>query len=268
MPSAAELLELRAAVSSLLGGNWDVQPLGGTSRRTFLAVGSRTLVLRLGARAEVARRLSTLRVSPPVVAAGAIGTEPFVLHESIDASQRIDPAWMRANHEAVGELMRRYLLDAELGELAPRLELQGHAEWLAGALAERDPAREQLAHLLVSSIPGDAEASAAGTHGDPNFTNFLFAERLWLVDWDDLARADPVRDIGQVAWWYLDEDTWPAFAVACGQPPAVVKRIHWWAAVESLDVALRLVDTDAEAAEAFLGDFDAAVTGRMNPRRR
>lgn len=174
---------------------------------------------------------------------------------------------MRANRLAVAELLARYFDDAELVRLAPALDLRAHVELLVARLVARDPARASLGALLVRSIPADAEWATAATHGDPNTANFLLAERLWLVDWDDLARADPMRDIGQVAWWYLDEETWLSFVVACGQPPTAVRRIHWWAAVESLDVALRLGDPDGEAAEAFLGDFDAAVSGRSNPRR-
>ncbi len=250
-----------------MDGEWVIEPLGGTSGPTFLASGSRPLVLRLGARPEVARRLAALDVSPAVVAAGTIGAEAFVLQEPIHAPVAIDPAWMRANRTAVAALLARYLGDAELARLAPRLELRAHIERLVAELVARDAALESLGALLVQSIPADAESAAAPTHGDPNTANFLLSERLWLVDWDDLALADPMRDIGQIAWWYLDEQTWPAFVVACGQPPSAVRRVHLWAAVESLDVALRLAGTDAEAAEAFLGDFEAAVTGRGHPRR-
>ena len=202
-----------------------------------------------------------------MVAVGSIGGEDFVLQEKLDAPVDIDPAWMRANRMAVAELLARYLGDAELARLAPQLELRAYVELLVARLVARDPARESLGALLVQSMPAHAGSANAATHGDPNTANFLLSERLWLVDWDDLARTDPMRDIGQVAWWYLDEETWPSFVVACGQRPTAVRRIHWWAAVESLDVALRLADADGEAAEAFLGDFDAAVSGRSNPRR-
>ena len=261
------IADLRAAVTSAIGGEWAIEPLGGTSGRTFLATGPRSLVLRLGMRADVARRLSALHVSPAVVAVGSIGGEDFVLQEKLDVPVSVDPAWIRANRIAVAELLSRYLGDAQLGRLAPQLELRAYVELLVARLVARDPARESLGALLVQSMPPDGESTTAATHGDPNTANFLLSKGLWLVDWDDLARADPMRDIGQVAWWYLDEETWPSFVVACGQPPTAVRRIHWWAAVESLDVALRLADTDGEAAEAFLGDFDAAVSGRSNPRR-
>jgi hypothetical protein len=201
------------------------------------------------------------------MAVGRISAEEFVLQEKIEAPLGIGPAWMRANRMAVAELLARYLTDAKLASLAPHLELRAHVELLVARLVARDPARESLGALLIQSIPADAESATAATHGDPNTANFLLGGRLWLVDWDDLALADPIRDVGQVAWWYLDEQTWPSFVVACGQPPTAVRRIHWWAAVESLDVALRLADTDGETAEAFLGDFDAAVSGRSNPRR-
>lgn len=77
-----------------------------------------------------------------------------------------------------------------------------------------------------------------------------------------------MRDIGQVAWWYLDEEAWPAFVAACGQPAESIARVHWWAAAESLDVATRLGATDPAGAAAFMADFEAAFHGHSNPRRR
>ena len=109
------------------------------------------------------------------------------------------------------------------------------------------------------------------SHGDPNASNFLVSPNgLRLIDWDDLRRADPVRDLGQVAWWYLPETAWPSFMAAAGLSwdARVERRLAWWVAAESVDVALRLWATDAEAAAAFLRDAEAAIVGRPNPRRR
>ncbi|MPZ13480.1 MAG: phosphotransferase [Chloroflexi bacterium] len=68
------------------------------------------------------------------------------------------------------------------------------------------------------------------THGDPSYTNFLVIDiRTFLVDWDDLMLADPLRDIGPLLWWYVLPVKWNAFFLAYGLEPTerVIHRLFW-----------------------------------------
>jgi hypothetical protein len=78
-----------------------------------------------------------------------------------------------------------------------------------------------------------------------------------------------MRDIGQLAWWYLAPRLWDDFIEASGvtRGEEARRRLFWWAAAESLHVALRLCPIDAEAAAGFVADFRAALAGEPNPRR-
>ena len=89
------------------------------------------------------------------------------------------------------------------------------------------------------------------------------------MDWDELALADPVRDIGQVLWWHLPPERWGEFFDLLGLAPtaALLDRIYWWAASEFLEVALTTAEAGLRTdAQAFFGDFTAALRHGPNPR--
>jgi hypothetical protein len=268
---------LAAAIDGLVaGGPYRLSALGGSSGRTFLATGSGgACVVRLDADVAVLERLAHIAVGPAVMAAGDVGGRAFVVQELVTGG-RIDRPWLAAHVPDLADLVARYQSDAGLAllatsrpELTPSrygLSLVAAAEGLSGeGLAA---ARGTAAQLLA--LAGDlATTKVTATHGDPNSENFLAGSRLLLVDWDDLALADPMRDIGQLAWWYLPEEAWPSFLAATGEgfDGPTLDRLYWWVAAESLDVGLRLHGVDAPAARSFFDDAMAALDRQPNPRR-
>jgi hypothetical protein len=247
-------------------GTWRASSLGGSSGRTFVVEGPRRVVVRACPDPDVIERLAALEVVPPVL---ATGTSPstFVIQPFIDG-ETATPDWIDEHVDDVGRCLGRYLTDRELGRRVGRTlvasEFGARLSDDARVLLPRGLAR------LAATLPRTAHDIAGGpSHGDPNGSNFLRGDRLWLVDWDDVAIADPVRDLGQIAWWYVAERRWDRLfaAAGLGLTGDVRRRIHWWAAAESLDVALRLLRSDAVAAAPFLEDFEAAARGQPNPRR-
>ncbi len=167
--------------------------------------------------------------------------------------------------------MATYQADATLTALLGERPLK--ASSYAADLVERSrgAAVGEFAHRLRDAIPIDADAHAAvPTHGDPNASNFIVPRRHpYVVDWDDAALADPMRDIGQILWWYVPPAQWPHTLDRwhLELDDALEHRLHWWVAAESLDVALRLsADGHHADAEAFATDARAALEHRPNPR--
>ncbi len=234
---------------------------------TFALEGERPLIARLVPDVRAIERLSELGVAPRVVAAGAVEGQPYVIQERI-AGGEADPRWIRDNAIRVAACMQRYFSDRLLAAMATPLPTEDYAVDLAARIARIDDRWTHATRALIDEAPRVDSSRLTATHGDPNATNFMTTDvGLWLVDWDDLRRSDPMRDIGQVAWWYLDPGDWAAFIQACGQPADAVERVHWWAAAESLDVAIRLQPIDRSAAAAFLSDFDSAIRRAPNARR-
>jgi len=114
------------------------------------------------------------------------------------------------------------------------------------------------------------EVSLVPTHGDPNRKNFLLLnEQLFMVDWDELIVSDPMRDTGPFLWWHASPQTWGEFFDSYGDPLDNPKldRLYWWAARQSLQVALWTANEAGapRETEAFLEDFKAGVAQQDNP---
>lgn len=105
-------------------------------------------------------------------------------------------------------------------------------------------------------------------HPDPNTKNLLLVDtRLMMVDWDNLQLSDPMRDAGQLLWWYVSPKQWPIFFQAYGLEldENLVNRIYWWAARTSFAIALWHIEHEFDCT-SFLQDFLAALNKMNNPR--
>ncbi|MEO8970581.1 MAG: hypothetical protein ABI406_03155 [Ktedonobacteraceae bacterium] len=89
---------------------------------------------------------------------------------------------------------------------------------------------------------------------------------MHMVDWDEIELSDPMRDAGQLLWWYGARQQWNEFFAAYGLQlnEALIERIHWWAARTSFAIALWHVE-HAYNCTSFLMDFVAAIHGESNP---
>jgi hypothetical protein len=95
-----------------------------------------------------------------------------------------------------------------------------------------------------------------------------------MLDWEEIALSDPMRDVGLFLWWYVPPHKWREFfevydhtAPEPGDPTH--DGIYWWAARRSLEVALWLDRHDHKsAAQVFLTDFIAAAHRSGNPKLR
>ncbi len=268
---------LVAALDKLLAdGPYRLSALGGSSGRTFLASGpAREVVVRLDADVAVLRLVAEIGAGPPVIDAGSVDARPFVVQGRVRAA-RADGPWFAEHTAALAALVVRYQSDPRLAALAARggeLDVRSYAGSIASG-AEALPAdlasvAVPIATGLVDMASGLAAAPSVATHGDPNSSNILAGEPPLLVDWDDLRLADPMRDIGQLAWWYLPEAAWPGFLEATGQALAepALDRLYWWVAAESLDIGLRLLPEGRVVARSFFADGAAALGRQPNPRR-
>lgn len=104
-------------------------------------------------------------------------------------------------------------------------------------------------------------------HPDPNTKNILLTnDSLLMVDWDDIQLSDPMRDAGQLLWWYVAQHQWHEFFEAYGvmMDDGLVERIYWWAARTSFAIALWHVEHGYDC-RAFLLDFLTATNMESNP---
>jgi spectinomycin phosphotransferase len=62
---------------------------------------------------------------------------------------------------------------------------------LAAVWAEHD----DIITRLVTMTPAEPEGPRVGCHGDPHLGNVLIADRLYLIDWDDVLLAPREQDL-------------------------------------------------------------------------
>jgi hypothetical protein len=277
------LREARAVLSEApLQRPWSIsRARGGSSGRSFAAAADgRRVFLKFDVAVEPLRRLAELAVVPPIVHAGEHRGRSFVVQPFI-GSRHPRPRWFADHLPEVARLIESYQRDAILRNLLCPTVTQTHEEHVSGVLddLERRAARSARRRMtdrqlgaLIDQLGRTARdlrsAALVPTHGDPNSKNFILADRRYLVDWDDLCISDPLRDVGQLLWWYVRPNRWPELFRLLGEEDgtAVRDRLFWWVAAESLDVALLLAERGHHArADEFFDDCVAAIERRGNP---
>jgi Phosphotransferase enzyme family len=224
-------------------------------------------------------RLGEIGVAPPVLASGTEDGIPYVVQEYITGNYP-DRQWFAEHLSILATFIRRYHADAQLAALLAREASTNYAEHLALDIADLEAQFTSLA-LDVLHTPEITIAFAAlkaqaihlqpvalvPIHADPNTKNILLlADKMLMVDWDDIRLSDPMQDIGLLLWWYVLRDRWQDFFQNYGLPmdEHLTDRMFWWAARSSFAIALWHVEHHYDCA-SFLKDFIAAMRKERNP---
>lgn len=266
-------------VETALGGRgWEVRrPEHGWSDRSYVAAREgRRVFVKLGTPAAILQRVAALGVAPAVLATGEVDGVPYAIQEFIAGSYPTH-RWVVEHAPEVAAFLAITHRDKALSELLasaqrPVRQLRDMelCYWLVQPSFVDRPQLRDAYDWLTSRRPNIPETELVPTHGDVSPKNFLITPtRLVLIDWEDIALSDPMRDLGPFLWWYFRPEQWPLIMDYYGESltGGLALRIHWWAACISLDVTAGLLDRGyMEEAEGFLGDFLAAASEQPNPR--
>lgn len=265
--------------------DWRVsKPRDGWQKESFIAQrGERRVFVKFDVEPKPLKRLGELRVAPALLHGGLYKDRRFVIQQYV-AGDYPSREWLQGQLDLVGAFVARYHHDEQLGNLlTPDLKSVGYESSIASEMTDLQRRVAEDGSSLPTTSPFrkifekfTAQASdlqgecLVPTHGDPNTKNFLVSgEDLFMIDWDELALADPMRDVGPFLWWYVPRAKWREFFESYGEPldEKARDRICWWAARQSLHVALWSSHNVGKAGEVkqFLDDFAAAVARRENP---
>jgi aminoglycoside phosphotransferase (APT) family kinase protein len=261
--------------------NWTVtKPQDGLQKKCYIAQSEELKVfIKFDVPIALLRRLGQIGVAPQVIGSGSIGEESYAVQKYLSG---IYPDWQwLANHlSLLAQLMRRYHTDWQLTALVAAKTVASYKDHLQMDLEQL----EQRLHSLDGGLLHTPEITLAfhtlqaqartlqptelvPVHADPNTRNMLVAgEALYLIDWDEIALSDPLRDIGPILWWYIPPQKWPEFFTAYGLEldESLREKIHWWSARISFAVALWCAERNYDC-QSFVQDFLAAVTRGDNP---
>ena len=265
----------------LPGKNWTItQPQDGAHKKSYIAQCEEVKVfLKFDVPAELLKRLGEIGVGPQVVASGSIDEETYVLQNYL-AGNYPDGRWLANHLPLLAQVIKRYHTDRQLTLLLKEKFPISYAEHLRLDLEQLEkrffalngeilhtPEIALAFHTLQTQAQNLQSTTLVPVHADPNTKNMLVvSSALYLLDWDEIALSDPLRDIGLVLWWYIPPQKWPEFFAAYDLQPDEkhLTKIYWWCARTSFSVALWLAERGYDC-WPFLQDFLAAIKGEDNP---
>ncbi len=261
--------------------NWTIsKPEDGQQKECYIAQnGDMKVFLKFDVPVAPLLRLGEIEVAPRVLASGILDDKPYIIQEYINGTYP-DWQWFAHNLPLLATFIRRYHDDEKLTAL---LANGTHSDYHSHIAAEISNLQRQFQTLQVDELhtPAIIEAfemlkvqahqlqpvKSVPVHVDPNTKNILLTgDTLRMVDWDEITLSDPMRDAGQLLWWYAARRQWYEFFATYSLPldEALIKRIYWWAARTSFAIALWHVEHSYDCTP-FLQDFVAAIHGESNP---
>lgn len=263
------------------GRSWTItRPQDGAHKKSYIAQCEEVKVfLKFDVPVRLLKRLGEIGVAPQVVASRNTDEEIYVLQSYLVGNY---PHWRwLANHlPLLAQIIKRYHTDQQLTLLLKKEFPANYDEHLRLDLEQLEQrflgVEQALLHtseitLAFHTLRTQAQylqpAALVPVHADPNTKNMLVVgNALYLVDWDEIALSDPLRDIGLVLWWYIPPQKWPEFFAAYGLQldESHLAKIFWWCARTSFAVALWLTERGYDC-QPFLQDFLAAIQGKENP---
>lgn len=261
--------------------NWIIsKPENGQQKECYIAQnGDFKVFLKFDVPVAPLRRLGELEVAPRVLASGILDHRTFIIQEYI-AGTYPDWQWFAHHLSLLARFIKRYHDDEELTAIVSVGAKIGYHEHIEADVANLEVSFQTLdaAELHKPAIVAAFDTlkvqakrlqpvKLVPIHADPNTVNILLTGgTLRMVDWDEIELSDPMRDAGQLLWWYVAKRQWDEFFTTYGLQldKALIERIHWWAARTSFAIALWHIEHFYDS-RSFLIDFVAAIHGKDNP---
>lgn len=262
--------------SSHLGGagEWVLRkPAGGQKKECYIARrGRQKYFLKVDIPAEVLTRLGEIGAAPRVIFSGRTAGLEYAIQELIPGKVPPDKTWLRRHADSLARVVKTYHQDRVLRDMLAKTAPAGYQ-----AAFQQDLERlgQSVPAELADGLPlleeicrGFQPVDLVPVHAEPNHTNMrVSGGRIYLVDWDECALSDPMRDIGVLLWWNFPPDGWSTFFDLYGEEltSGNVEKMYWFAARASLEIASWFAEKGLDGS-SFLEDFWAAVNKQPNPK--
>lgn len=263
------------------GKKWTItQSQDGAHKKSYIAQHEGAKIfLKFDVPVALLKRLGEIGITPQLVASGEMDGVAYVLQNYLVGNYP-DWKWLANHLPLLAQAIKRYHSDYQLTRLLTERFPASYDEHLRRDLEQLE--RRFLAldeaplhtseitlafHTLQTQARNLQPTALVPVHADPNTKNMLVAgNSLYLIDWDEIALSDPLRDVGLILWWYIPPQQWPEFFAAYDLQldESHLARIFWWCARTSFAVALWLAERGYDC-QPFLQDFLAAIEGKENP---
>lgn len=221
----------------------------GKSKVTYVAkLGERKVFVKNEKVSSALLRLSEIEIAPKIIYLQGDGENGVFVQEFVEGKHPSNK-FIDKNYKKFAELFRVFHLDSKLAKILTKENdtydgvITGMIDWMEewGGKIEILTQRERD-HMddLIKNKPVGVTDSLTPIHADPNASNFMILEgRIYVIDWDDVCLSDPLRDIGQFCYEYVEKENWRDFCSVMGIDlnKSRLKRMYWWISVMKLLVA-------------------------------
>lgn len=255
--------------------DWRItKPQDGQQKECYIAESPNVKVfIKFDVVWEPLLRLSELDVSPKLLTHGVFEGRPYIIQEFLYGIYP-DRQWIKEHSSVITRVMKTYHEDKELMKLLRKNNsstYEGYIKHEYTLLQDKLSLitdRYKIASLFDTFVTQalHLEGQLVSTHNEPNIKNMLVVkEKLFFIDWDEIALADPFRDIGPFLWWYLPEGDWSTFLQQMDIQETYMnkEKVYWFAARASLTIALWLAERNKNPGQ-FVQDFITAMQRKEN----
>lgn len=268
--------------------DWTYALPSGSGHETYIFHSEeQALFVKVGAQTPRVRAMAEAGLTPPVLVEEELEDGLGLLVQPLVEGRKPSPQDLNEHLEQAAEVVGRMHGDETVQGALPGVAWESYREAGERALArlrERwGPYRGRAGQAAIyvdrslDSLEGEIEGftgeGLVASHNDICNDNWLLTPegRLYLVDLDMMELDDPACDTGIFLWWYYPPEVRRRFLEIAGYEvdEGFETRMRVRAAMHCLRITLPREDSfdtfQADYASA-LGDFEAAVEGRENPR--
>lgn len=252
--------------TQIIQGDWHLEdsPAGKSKTSHIGVLNEKKVFIKLGSTQDALVRLSEIEIAPKV-----LYSDTHILIQEFIEGTHPTVEWVNENYKILAQVIKKYHSDAKLTALLTQKEAADYDSIFSKFIRELDQwatradifqndgdAQKHLEYLLKNQ-PTNILESPVPIHADPNLTNFILSQnKLYIVDWDDIRLSDPLRDIGQFLYNFVEEKHWNSFFEEYGFELDTQRkqRIFWWVSALKLFVGLwfYLYQNDANQYKKYL----------------
>ncbi len=281
--------EVQAFLRAQLGSaDWDFELPVGTGHETYIAHSHNiTCFVKLGAQVARYQTMSTLALTPQVLAAGTLTDGTSIMVQPFIEGRQLRRKDYRDHLERIAATIDRTHHSAELQSLLPSAASDHFSaaglEVLSGIQRRWERYRPQVPAVadfvdqslasLAERIAGFQGTGLVASHNDICNANWLITDagQLYLIDLEAMTLDDPALDIGATLWWYYQPPQWASVPGSCRlrADESFRERMQVRMALHCLNITLPREHSfdqfDAASYPEYLTDFRAMLAGEPNP---
>jgi thiamine kinase-like enzyme len=231
-------------------GKWSLDIANeGKSKVTYIGkLGTNKVFIKNENSSDALLRLSEIGIAPKIIYSQEDGKKGIFIQEFVEGKHP-SKQFINKNYKKFAELFKIFHLDSKLAKILTKENdtydgvVDSTIDWMVewgDAIEVLTQKEKDYVTELIKNKPKNVTDLLTPIHADPNNSNFMVASKnIFIIDWDDICLSDPLRDVGQFCYEYVEKENWKDFCSVIGIDlnKDRLKRMYWWISIMKLLVA-------------------------------